>query len=43
MYPFSIFIDEHVPLKISYDEKAEENNKNIFTNTHIRDFENDIH
>ena len=34
MYPFSISIDEHV-LKISYDKKAVENNKNAFTNKHI--------
>jgi len=28
-------------LKISYDKKVVENNKNIFTNNH--DFENNIH
>jgi len=34
MYPFSISIDEHVPLK-SLDKKAVESNKNVFTNKHI--------
>jgi len=34
MYPFSISLYEHVP-KISYDKKAEGNNKNIFANKHI--------
>jgi len=42
MYPFSISIDERVPTKISYDERAEENNKNMFTNKHMI-FKNNIH
>jgi len=28
---------------MSYDKKAEENNKNIFTNKHTMIFENNIH
>jgi len=37
MYPFSILIDEHAPLKflVRKLKKAEENNKNIFTYKHI--------
>jgi len=34
--------DAHDP-KTSYDKKAEEDNKNIFTNKHIIIFEYDIH
>jgi len=34
--------DAHAP-KTFYDQKAEENNKNIFTNEHITNFENKIH
>ena len=34
--------DTHAP-KTSYDKKAEEDNKNIFTNKHIVIFENNIH
>jgi len=34
--------DAHAP-KTSYDKKAGEDNKNIFTNTHIMIFENNIH
>jgi len=29
--------------KTVYDQKAEENNKNVFTNKHIMIFENNIH
>jgi len=32
-----------ITLKISYDKKAEENNKNIVTNKHIMVFEINIH
>jgi len=34
--------DAHA-LKTSYDKKAEEDNKNIFTNKHIMIFEYNIH
>ena len=34
--------DAHAP-KTSHDKKAEEDNKNIFTNKHIMIFENNIH
>jgi len=29
MYPISDSTDEHVPLKKSYNKKAEQNNKNL--------------
>jgi len=35
MYPFSISIDEHVPLKFLMTKKSVENNKIVFTNKHI--------
>jgi len=34
MYPFSISIDEHVPLKFHMTKTGEENKRNIFTNKH---------
>jgi len=34
--------DDHAP-KTSYDKKAEEDHKNIFTNKHIMIFENNVH
>jgi len=34
--------DAHAP-KTSYDKKAEEDNKNIFTNKHMMIFKNNIH
>jgi len=34
--------DAHAP-KISFDKKAEEDNKNIFNNEHIMIFENNHH
>jgi len=39
LYPPS---DAHAP-KNSYDKKAEEDNKNMFTNKHIMICENNIH
>jgi len=35
MYPSSISIDEHVPLKFLMTKTLLENNKNVFTNKHI--------